>query len=88
MVSRVAAGCAGLMLCLLADTTEPQSKKRGLSLEEKKAAVLSIFHETKDVFTLKVLTRADTAVGGSSKQDAGMQDPGSTQDPMHLATRS
>ena len=31
-----------------------QSKKRGLSLEEKKAAVLGIFHETQDVFQLKV----------------------------------
>lgn len=77
----------GLMLCLLADTTEPQSKKRGLSLEEKKAAVLSIFHETKDVFTLKVLPRAVTALGWSSEQDAGMF-PGSTQDAVHLVTSS
>jgi hypothetical protein len=35
-------------------TTTPQSKKRGLSLDEKKAAVLAIFHETQDVFQLKV----------------------------------
>ena len=63
MVRRVEACCAGWTLWLLADTFEAQSKKRGLSLEEKKAAVLSIFHETKDVFTLKVLPRADTALG-------------------------
>ena len=31
-----------------------QSKKRGLSLEEKRDKVLEIFHETKDVFQLKV----------------------------------
>ena len=31
----------------------PQSKKRGLSLEEKKAAILEIFHESRDVFQLK-----------------------------------
>lgn len=31
-----------------------QSKKRGLSLEEKREKVLEIFHETKDVFQLKV----------------------------------
>ena len=30
-----------------------QSKKRGLSIEEKKQVVLQIFHETKDVFVLK-----------------------------------
>lgn len=31
-----------------------QSKKRGLSLEEKREKVLEIFHESKDVFQLKV----------------------------------
>jgi hypothetical protein len=31
-----------------------QSKKRGLSLEEKRQCVLEIFHNTKDVFQLKV----------------------------------
>lgn len=31
-----------------------QSKKRGLSLDEKRDKVLEIFHETKDVFQLKV----------------------------------
>lgn len=31
-----------------------QSKKRGLSLEEKRDKVLEIFHESKDVFQLKV----------------------------------
>lgn len=31
-----------------------QSKKRGLSLEEKRDKVLEIFHDTKDVFQLKV----------------------------------
>jgi hypothetical protein len=31
-----------------------QSKKRGLSIEEKKQVVLQIFHESKDVFLLKV----------------------------------
>ena len=31
-----------------------QSKKRGLSIEEKKTKVLEIFHESKDVFVLKV----------------------------------
>ena len=29
-------------------------KKRGMSLEDKRAALLDIFHETKDVFVLKV----------------------------------
>jgi len=37
----------GLVMCL-------QSKKRGLSLEEKRKCVLEIFHDTKDVFQLKV----------------------------------
>lgn len=32
-----------------------QSKKRGLSLEEKREKVLEIFHESKDVFQLKVV---------------------------------
>ena len=32
----------------------PQSKKRGLSLEEKRKCVLEIFHDTKEVFQLKV----------------------------------
>lgn len=32
----------------------PQSKKRGFSLEEKRQAVLGIFHESSDVFVLKV----------------------------------
>ena len=31
-----------------------QSKKRGLSIDEKKQKVLEIFHESKDVFVLKV----------------------------------
>lgn len=31
----------------------PQSKKRGLSLDEKKKCVLDIFHETKEVFSFK-----------------------------------
>ena len=34
------------------DTT--QSKKRGLSLEEKRDRVLEVFHESADVFVLKV----------------------------------
>lgn len=33
-----------------------QSKKRGLSIDEKKQKVLEIFHESKDVFVLKVCT--------------------------------
>ena len=35
-----------------------QSKKRGLSIEEKKQVVLQIFHETKDVFVLKARSAA------------------------------
>ena len=31
-----------------------QSKKKGLSIEEKKGKVLEIFHESKDVYVLKV----------------------------------
>lgn len=31
-----------------------QSKKRGLSIDEKKQKVLEIFHESKEVFVLKV----------------------------------
>jgi hypothetical protein len=31
-----------------------QSKKRGLSLEEKRDKVLEVFHEAGDVFVLKV----------------------------------
>lgn len=31
-----------------------QPVKRGLSLEEKRAKLLEVFHETKDVFVLKV----------------------------------
>ena len=31
-----------------------QSKKRGLSLEEKREKIMEVFHETKDVFQLKV----------------------------------
>ena len=37
-----------------------QSKKRGLSLEEKRDKVLEIFHETKDVFQLKVSAEEST----------------------------
>ena len=33
------------------------SKKRGLSLEEKRERVLEIFHSTKDVFLLKELEK-------------------------------
>ena len=33
-----------------------QSKKRGLSIDEKKQKVLEIFHESKDVFVHKVCT--------------------------------
>lgn len=38
------------MLCV-------QSKKRGLSIDEKKQKVLEIFHESKEVFVLKVRPR-------------------------------
>ena len=31
-----------------------QSKKKGLSVDEKKVKVLEIFHESRDVFQLKV----------------------------------
>lgn len=31
-----------------------QSKKKGLSLDEKREKMLEIFHDTKDVFVLKV----------------------------------
>ena len=31
-----------------------QSKKRGLSLDEKRGKILEIFHESSDVFQLKV----------------------------------
>lgn len=34
--------------------TPLQSKKKGLSLDEKREKMLEIFHETKDVFVLKV----------------------------------
>ena len=34
--------------------SEGKKKKKGLSLEEKRERVLSIFHETADVFILKV----------------------------------
>lgn len=33
------------------------SKKRGLSLEEKRKGMMEIFHETKDFFTLKELEK-------------------------------
>lgn len=36
-----------------------QSKKRGLSIDEKKQKVLEIFRESKDVFVLKVCTFAN-----------------------------
>ena len=36
------------MVCLL------QPPKRGLSLEEKRSKLLEVFHESKDVFVLKV----------------------------------
>ena len=39
-----------------------QSKKRGLSIDEKKQKVLEIFHESKDVFVLKVCTLQATNV--------------------------
>ena len=35
-------------------STTPQSKKRGLSLEEKRDKVLEVFLESADVFLLKV----------------------------------
>ncbi len=35
-----------------------QSKKRGLSLEEKRQCILQVFHESRDVFTLKVTWNA------------------------------
>jgi hypothetical protein len=38
-------------------------KKRGMSLEDKRDTILSIFHETKDVFVLKV-TRHTTCITG------------------------
>ena len=31
-----------------------QSKKRGLSIDEKKQVVLQMFHESKDIYMLKV----------------------------------
>ncbi|KAL3163083.1 Meiotic nuclear division protein 1 [Trebouxia sp. C0010 RCD-2024] len=39
------------------------SKKRGLSLEEKRDKVLEIFHETKDVFQLKDIEKLATKKG-------------------------
>ncbi len=43
----------GLILC--ASTVQPP--KRGLSLEEKRTKLLEVFHESKDVFALKVIIR-------------------------------
>lgn len=42
------------MICL-------QSKKRGLSLEEKREKILELFHESKDVFQLKVFGTIESA---------------------------
>ena len=39
---------------LAVDLRPLQSKKRGMSLEEKRDKILEIFHETSDVFQLKV----------------------------------
>ena len=40
--------------CALNPISHLQSKKKGLSIDEKKVKVLEIFHETRDVFQLKV----------------------------------
>ena len=72
------------MLWSLADKLLLQSKKRGLSLEEKKAAVLSVFHETKDVYTLKVLAVPSWHEPGLLNKMLGCRDPGSLQDPMQF----
>ncbi|KAK9817573.1 hypothetical protein WJX74_010831 [Apatococcus lobatus] len=39
------------------------SKKRGLSLEEKRQCILSVFHETRDVFSLKDIEKLATKKG-------------------------
>jgi len=45
---------APLLCALCPNPPHPQSKKRGLSLEEKRDKVLEVFHESGDVFVLKV----------------------------------
>lgn len=40
-----------------------QSKKKGMSLEDKRTAILEVFHETSDVFTLKDIEKLGTKKG-------------------------
>lgn len=40
--------------CAAAAAAARRAKRRGMSAEEKRQTLLGIFHETKDVFTLKV----------------------------------
>ncbi|CAG0897536.1 unnamed protein product [Cyprideis torosa] len=42
--------------------------KRGLSLEEKRTRMLSIFHDSKDVFTLKDIERIAPKEKGITSQ--------------------
>lgn len=60
---------SSLLLLFLTTTTRirptyyTQSKKRGLSAEEKREKILEVFHETRDVFQLKDIEKLASKKG-------------------------
>ena len=64
-----------------------QSKKRGLSIDEKKQKVLEIFHESKDVFVLKVCSDSSAVIACAPQLLSHQSDTWSLQDIEKLAPK-